>query len=97
MSEISVSKDIVPVTEFKSKATDWLNRLNETDDPLVITQNGRAAAVVLSPKAYDLLMEKCRFAASVQMGLYDAQKGRTVDHVDMVAEVKARYGKKKKR
>ena len=97
MTEIHVSRDIVPVSDFKSKASDWLLRLNDTNDPLVITQNGRAAAVMLSPRAYDMLVEKARFAASVQAGLYDADNGRNIAHVDMVAETRARYGKKKKR
>ncbi|NOZ86588.1 MAG: type II toxin-antitoxin system Phd/YefM family antitoxin, partial [Deltaproteobacteria bacterium] len=44
-----VSENIIPVSEFKARAAEWLRRLAESSEPLVITQNGKAAGVLLSP------------------------------------------------
>lgn len=37
MRAVRVAEDIVPVSELKAQAADWLRRLSETDHPIVIT------------------------------------------------------------
>ena len=44
---------IVPVTDLRQDAAGVLKRLKESQDPLVITQRGRATAVLLSLDAYE--------------------------------------------
>lgn len=56
MKKLSVSEDIIPVGEFKSGISRYLKSLRETGRPLVITQNGRPAGVLLSPNEYDHLV-----------------------------------------
>ena len=92
MPTLRVSESIVPLSEFKTHAAEWLKKLAAAGGPIVITQNGRAAAVVLSPGEFDHLTERARFAAAIREGLADAEAGRTVSHAAMVAEVTARYG-----
>ncbi len=92
MQNVRVSKNIIPVSEFKSRAAEWLRRLRKTSEPLVITQNGKAAAVLLSPSAYDELTERYRFMMAVEEGLADAGAGRTSSHEDVVAEMRDRFG-----
>jgi len=45
--------DIVPVTDLRQHAAAALKRVRATKEPLVITQRGRAAAVMLSVEAYE--------------------------------------------
>ena len=45
-----ISEDFVPVSEFKAQAAEWLRRIGETDAPLVVTQHGKPAGVLLSPR-----------------------------------------------
>jgi prevent-host-death family protein len=79
MKEFSVSQDIVPIGEFKAHASQLLKRLAGGARPLVITQNGRPAAVVLSPAEYDRMRERDRFLASVAAGIDDAEARRVMD------------------
>ena len=79
MKPLRVSQDIVPIGAFKTRAAHWLRRLAETGEPVVITQNGRPAAVVLSPAVFDRAQERERFLESVAAGLADAEAGRLVD------------------
>ena len=44
---------IVPVTDLRQDAAKVLKLLRKSHDPLVITQRGRAAAVLLSLDAYE--------------------------------------------
>lgn len=91
MTEFRISEGIVPMSEFKARAADWLARIARTDEPIVLTQNGRAAGVVLSPRAYDVLLERARFVAAIEAGIDDARSGRIVSHEDLVAETATRY------
>ena len=47
MANLRVAEDIVPLSQFKAKAADLLRRISETGAPIVITQPGRAAGVLL--------------------------------------------------
>lgn len=79
MRDVNVSDGIVPLGEFKAKAAQILRDLGENDEPLVITQNGRPAAVVLSPAAFEELRDRHRLLESVALGMADANAGRVVD------------------
>ncbi|RMH36607.1 MAG: type II toxin-antitoxin system Phd/YefM family antitoxin [Deltaproteobacteria bacterium] len=92
MRPLRVSENIVPVSDFKAKAADWLRRLVESSEPVVITQNGKAAGVLLSPAAYDALTERFRFMKSVEEGLADVEAGRVTPHEQVVAEMRRRFG-----
>ena len=45
--------EIIPITDLRKDAAEVLTRVQETDEPIVITQRGRAAAVLLSVKAFE--------------------------------------------
>ena len=91
MRSLRVSQNFVPISELKAQAAGWLKKLAQSDDPVVVTQMGRPAAVLLSPKAFDALTERARFVAAVSEGLADADAGRTMPHEEVVAEMKSRY------
>jgi prevent-host-death family protein len=77
--DVNVSEGIVPLGEFKAKAAQILRELGDNDEPLVITQNGRPAAVVLSPAAFEELRDRQRLLEGVARGTADANAGRVVD------------------
>lgn len=91
MPNLRVAKDIVPLSQFKAKAAELLKMISETGAPIVITQNGRAAGVLLSPAEFDLLTERARFVHAISEGIADVDSGRVIDHHSMVAEVTSRY------
>ena len=54
MKEISVSKSIIPVGEFKASISKWLKSIQQTDHPIIITKNGRPAGVLTQRQATDV-------------------------------------------
>ncbi len=92
MPNIRISKHLVSVSEFKAQAADGLKAIAEDDVPAVGTQNGRPAAVVLCPRAYDALIELARFVAAVNEGLADVEAGRVIESASLRARLRARYG-----
>ena len=87
MKELKATEDIVPLGEFKAKTSEMLRKLRSTNRPLVITQNGRPAAVVITPEDYDILAERERFIAAVERGMADADAGRTIDDSELDREL----------
>jgi prevent-host-death family protein len=91
---VRVSENFVPVSEFKARAADWLRKIADSGAPVVVTQNGKPAGVVLSPEAYDELTERARFVAAVEEGLADADSGRVRSHVAVARRMRARLSGK---
>ena len=49
---MNLKDDIRPISYIKTNAADMLRRVNETHNPLIITQNGEAKAVLLDTESY---------------------------------------------
>lgn len=91
MKEIRVSSDIIPLGQFKTGISTCLKRVQTTGHPLIITQNGRPAGVLLSPEEYDKLVYRKQFIASVEQGLMAAEDGEVYG----TDEVRARLAEKR--
>jgi len=87
MRPINISQNIVSLSDFKNKASKMLHEIQSSRRPLVITQNGKAAAVLISPSDFDLLTEQARFVEAVQRGLEDVQNGRVLPDEDLGKEL----------
>ena len=83
MKQLNISQDIISLSDFKNKASKMLHNVQTSHRPLVITQNGKAAAVLISPSDFDLLTEQARFADAVNRGLSDIEHGRILPDEDL--------------
>ena len=45
--------NIIPVSDLRQDAANILKKLNKNNEPLIITQRGRAAAVMIGVEAYE--------------------------------------------
>ena len=45
-------KRIIPVTDLQRQAGQVLNSLSDSDEPVIVTQRGRASAVLISAERY---------------------------------------------
>jgi antitoxin YefM len=91
MKSISISNDIVPVGEFKSKMAYFLKEIQEKGSTLIITQNGKPAGVLLSPAEFDELRQTKEFIESIARGLSESEKG----NVFSTSQLKALLKKKR--
>jgi prevent-host-death family protein len=44
---------VIPISDLQSQAKKYVDQVKETDQPVVITQRGRAAAVLVSYEAFE--------------------------------------------
>ena len=45
--------NLIPITDLRQDAASVLKRVQDTKEPVIITQRGRAAAVMMSTDAYE--------------------------------------------
>ena len=83
MKSIHVSENIVSLSDFKNHASKMLRQMQSSHRPIIITQNGRAAGVLISPAEFDLLSEQSRFIQAVQSGLSDVEQGRILTEEEL--------------
>ncbi|HET7505602.1 MAG TPA: type II toxin-antitoxin system Phd/YefM family antitoxin [Kofleriaceae bacterium] len=50
---------IIPISDLQTSAKKYVDQVNETEEPVVITQRGRAAAVLVSYEAYEGMLATC--------------------------------------
>ena len=90
MKAISINNDIIPIAEFKAGISKWFKSLKDTGHPLIITQNGKPAGVLLTPKDYDELVYRNSFLDSVSRGIADADSGRAYSTKELSAKLASR-------
>ncbi len=78
MRNISISNDIIPVGQFKASLAKYLKDIKLRKNSLIITQNGKPAGVLISPKEFDKLRETKLFIDSISRGLSDSEKGDVI-------------------
>jgi len=49
MTSIQVMSETLPLAQVKSKFSEMVDRVEQTHDRIVVTRNGRPAAVMMSP------------------------------------------------
>ncbi len=86
-----VAQDIIPIAELKAKLSEVVRGLDARPRPLVITLNGKPAAVVMSPREYDRMAYRERVMSSVADGLADAAAGNVSTSEQVLERMRARY------
>ncbi len=92
MKPLQIAEDIVPLARFKASASQVFRQLHQEQRPVVITQNGKPAAVLITPEEYDEMQEHRRFLGAVQEGLEDGKAGRTISDAELDAKLEAELG-----
>ena len=87
---LDIEADIQPVSDFRANASALLQQVRDTRRPLVLTQRGRGAAVLIDIHSYQLLVDELDELRDVQKGLADVAAGRVVGHDEVRARVAAR-------
>ena len=78
--------EIIPVSDLRQGAATILKRIQNSERPLVITQRGRAAAIMLSVEAYERLVHNQDLLGLLARGDREIAGGVGYDLDDVLAE-----------
>jgi len=73
---MSLETDIRPISYLKSHAADLLKQVNETQRPVIITQNGEPRAVLQDPASYQNMRNAIGLLKLIGQGEEAIREGR---------------------
>jgi prevent-host-death family protein len=78
--------NIVPITDLRQDATSIIKRVAMEREPLVITQRGRAAAVMVSIETYEHSQHELEILRLLARGEKEIEAGKGYDLNTILAE-----------
>ncbi len=87
MNRLDLEKDINPVSSFRANAAAMLKQVQESGRPMILTHNGRSAAVLLDVASYQALLDELEELRDIHAAYEDLQAGRVVSHVEARARL----------
>ncbi len=74
---MSLQNQIKPISYFKANATEIINELRESGQPMIITQNGEATAVIQDIASYERMQESLALQKLIAQGREEYFAGNT--------------------
>ena len=81
---------VKPISYLKANAAELLTQLREEREPLVITQNGEAKAVLQDVASYEETQETLALLKVLSLGNAEVQAGKTRQVSEVVARLRAK-------
>ncbi|MFC1642037.1 type II toxin-antitoxin system Phd/YefM family antitoxin [Myxococcota bacterium] len=85
-NRLKVTEDIVPLSDLSGRISDVLHDLRRRGRPLIIVNEGKPVAVLVTPEEFDRLTYHARFVGAVHEGLLDSDNGRTLSEPELDQE-----------
>jgi prevent-host-death family protein len=87
---VRFSTQIKPISYIKAHAAEVLDRLNEEREPIVITQNGQARAVLVDVHSYEQSQETLALLQILAIGKQQVEAGQTHPLAEVVDKIRSR-------
>jgi prevent-host-death family protein len=81
------------VPYIKTHAADMLKRVNDTHNPMIITQNGEAKAVLLDTESYQQMTKSIGILKILANGEKEIDRGEVIDNNDVFEKLKTKLMK----
>lgn len=84
------SSQVKPISYLKANAAEVLLDLAERREPLVITQNGEAKAVIQDIASYEQTRETLALLKILALGNQEIEAGRVMPAADVISRLRAK-------
>lgn len=84
------SSQIKPISYLKANAAEVLDRLAERREPMLITQNGEARAVMQDVASYEETQETLALLKILALGNREVEEGKVKTVVDVMRRLRAK-------
>ncbi|MBT9611026.1 MAG: type II toxin-antitoxin system Phd/YefM family antitoxin [Aquabacterium sp.] len=85
------ASQVKPISYLKANAAEVLAHITELREPLVITQNGEAKAVLLDVASFDETQETLALLKILALGTQDVAAGKVKPVADVVTRLRAKH------
>jgi prevent-host-death family protein len=90
---VRYSTQIKPISYVKANAAELLDRIAEEREPIIITQNGEARAVLMDVASYDQTQEMLALLKVLAIADKEIEAGETISAEEIMTE----YGMKSRK
>jgi prevent-host-death family protein len=91
------SKQIKPISFIKANAAEVLEELEKSREPIVITQNGEARAVLLDVRSYEESQETLALLKILSLGRRQVEAGEVHPLSQAIASIRKSLGERDER
>ncbi len=91
MNSIQLDKDILSLSEFRSNSAAYVEEIKSNKRPVILTQNGKSALVVMDVSAYQQLMNKLTLLEEITQAKTEIEQGLGKSHDLFINELRAKY------
>jgi len=85
---INLVEDIKSISYIKSHTAEIMRQVAEKNNPMVITQNGEARAVLMDVKQYQNIVNAINLMKIISIGESDLKNGRVYSHEELQRKIK---------
>ncbi len=83
MQKIRIDQDIIPLSEVRNGMATYIKQIHETKRPLIITQRGKSAAVLVDVQEFEIMQEKIELLSDIQSSICQLEKGQGVKNSEV--------------
>jgi antitoxin YefM len=83
MAPLRPSTDVRPVTEFRANTSSVIDQMHSTKRPVVLTQHGRSAAVLLDVEVYEGMLDEIAFLRDLRVSEDQIAAGQVIAHAEV--------------
>lgn len=80
-------KNIKPLTDFRNHIKKYIEELNTTKKPIVLTQHGRSAAVIIDADKFQEMQDQIEFMKKIALGLEDYKQNNTFSKSEVFRKI----------
>jgi antitoxin YefM len=91
MALLRPSADVRPVTEFRSHASAVIEQVQRTKRPVILTQHGRSAAVLLDVGVYEALLDELAVIRDIHTAEAQLDAGMGIPHEVVAGRLRERH------
>ncbi|MGV8083389.1 MAG: type II toxin-antitoxin system Phd/YefM family antitoxin [Coriobacteriia bacterium] len=93
MRAIRLDQDVRPLSEFRAGVASFVQQVNETRRPLLLTQRGRGVAVLVDVREFEAMQERLELLEDVRVAQQQFAAGKGIPHEEAKARALSRFAK----
>lgn len=93
MPPLRPSTDVRPVTEFRANTSALIDQMRSSRRPLILTQHGRSAAVLLDPEVYEDLISEVELLRDLSISEAQIASGQVIQHDEVIRRMREKHAR----
>ena len=87
---MKLSSQIRPISYLKAHAAEIVRNLSKQQEPLIITQNGKAKVVIQNIESYEQTQQTIALLKILSLGIRQVEEGKVLPSEDVINRLRER-------